>query len=388
MLKSRTAFGLAIALSLLPFTGHAAPYQLTDSDRAAIAAESVPNEDVAARLKGPPIVIDGQHLHPKLQYYLEQIAARGEDPAKKRATQREALLDPVKRVKLRQAIDRAWTMRSRRGVPVRTQDTQIPGTGGEIAARIYTPTSAEEGPLPVLLYMHGGGWIISSMDAAGAAVGLIADEAKVIVVSIEYRMAPEHKFPAAHQDASSALDWIEQHAAEFGGDPARIGVGGDSAGGNMAAWLSAKRLEQGRPVPKAQLLYYPAVDLNLKAYPSFKPFAEGYALDKQFAELAFALTFANTKERRLASPILAKSLRGIPPTIIATAGFDMLRDQGRAYARRLIEDGGNAVYLNYPSLIHGFMQFSGTIDDADAACVESARLFGDMIRSAPPYGTR
>jgi acetyl esterase len=392
MFGKRIATTAALGLCIASSAALGEQYKFTDADRAIVAALRAPNEVFAAKLKGPPRVIDGQRLHPKLQARIEEVAAidaaGGETPEQEIAHSRAKLVDPAKRPMFRAWFERNWPLRTAVSSALEIKDVQIPGVGGAISARIYTPVVKERHPLPVLLYMHGGGWVMSSVNAVDPAVRLLANEAKVIVVSIDYRLAPEHPFPAAHQDASSAFDWLEDHAREIGGDPERIGIGGDSAGANMAAWVSQKRLEAGLPGAKAQLLYYPALDLDLShqdKYPSFQMFGEGYLSDKWFTTMARGLTFANASESDAASPLLAKSFRNLPSSIVVTAGFDMLRDQGREYSRRLVSDGVDVVYRNYPSLVHGFMQYSGTVDDANLACVETARMFGEMIRGTHLY---
>lgn len=393
MFSKRIAVVAFLGISVVASAAPNEPYKFTAEDRAIIADLKKPNEVFEAKLKGPPRIVDGQRLHPKLQVRVEEVAEidrkGGFTPEEEVEHSRVKLVDPVSRPKFRAWFERNWPLRTAESAPMATRDVTIPGPGGAIPARIYTPTvKGPRHPLPVLLYMHGGGWVMSSVNAVDPAVRLLANEAKVIVVSIDYRLAPEHPFPAAHEDTSSAFDWVEAHAKEIGGDPERIGIGGDSAGANMAAWVSQKRLEAGRPGPKAQLLYYPALDLDLNhqdKYPSFKTFGLGYLGDHWFTRMARGLTFLNPSQSDAASPLLAKSFRNLPPSIVITAGFDMLRDQGREYARKLTSDGVNVDYRHYPSLVHGFMQYSGTVDDANLACVETARMFGELIRRGNEY---
>jgi len=347
--------------------------------------ERQPNRVFEQKLQAPPIVVDGQHLHPKYQYYLEQRAGHGGDasPEAKRAAQAKKLLDPEAAARSRAATDRSWTFRTKVTSPMaKVEDREVPSAAGPIPVRIYTPAIKQTAPIPVLMYMHGGGWLFGSVAAVDRAVRLIANEAGVIVVSVDYRMAPLHKFPAAIDDALTAFDWVTRNAASFGGDPARIGVGGDSMGGVMSLTVALQSLRTGQRLPAALLLYYPVVDMTERQYPSYDLFRIGYGLDLPFMDMMVDLAFTDPKQRShiTVSPINAASFAGMPPAIVATAGFDPLRDHGKTLAQRMIADGVDVQYTNYASLIHGFMQFSGTIDDAGAACEETARQFGALIR--------
>ncbi|WP_409574711.1 alpha/beta hydrolase [Sphingopyxis sp. PET50] len=210
---------------------------------------------------------------------------------------------------------------------------------------------------------------------------MIANEARAIVVSVEYRLAPENPYPAAWDDAEDAYGWALDHAKGFGGDPAMMAVGGDSAGGNLAVSVSARRLAAGKAPPLYQLLYYPALDMG-RDYPSWRLFGEGYGLDTGYADYAVARVFPgrDLKDPEI-SPIRAASLKGMPATILATAGFDILRDAGRAYAARLEREGVSVIYLNYASLNHSFLQASGVVADAERAATDTASIFGTAIRS-------
>lgn len=347
--------------------------------------ERQPNRVFEQKLKAPAIVVDGQRLHPKYQYYLEQRADSGDgaSPEAKRAAQGKKLLDPEAAARSRTSTDRAWTFRTKVTAPMaKVQDRELPSAAGPIPVRIYTPKTNAAMPLPVLMYMHGGGWLYGSVAAVDRAVRLIANEASVIVVSVDYRMAPLHRFPAAMDDALAAFDWLNRNAASFGGDPARIGVGGDSMGGVMSLTVALQSLRTGQRLPAALLLYYPVVDMSQRQYPSYDLFRIGYGLDVPFMDMMVELAFADPKQRDhiWVSPINAAGFAGMPPAIVATSGFDPLRDHGKTLAQRMIADGVDVQYTNYKSLIHGFMQFSGTIDDAEAACEETARQFGALIR--------
>lgn len=340
-----------------------------------------PNAYFIEHLKNPPEFIDGNTLHPKIQHYQEQ---RGRQQEAKDADNAwwDLFLTPEKRKEARRAVDRTWTYRSKITAPMaKVEDRSVPGPGGSLPVRIYTPKTSQRGLLPVLVYYHGGGWVMGSIEAADRAVRLLANEAGVIAVSADYRMSPEYKLPVPQDDAQAVFQWVQANAASFGGDPTRVGVGGDSAGGQLATVTSLRQWEDGKVVPAYQLLYYPVVDMHYD-YSSMHTFNNGYGLNKHFMDKMLELTLPKDVDLNdpHISPIRAKDLSGLPPTIIITAGFDVLRDQGRAYADRLKADGVPVIYRNYGSLTHGFMQHSGTIDDAERACVESAKLVGAGLR--------
>lgn len=323
------------------------------------------------------VIVDGQTLDPKIQYmFAREVAAPkpAGPPVDPGAT-------PEGRAALRAGADRSWTFRTRVTAPMaETLDREVKGRGGPIAVRVYKP-AATLGPLPVLVYFHGGGWMTGSIAGSDRAVRLMANEAKAIIVSVQYRLAPENPYPAAWDDAEDAFAWATANAASFGGDPAMLAVGGDSAGGNLAISVSSRRLAAGQTPPLYQLLYYPAVDMR-RDYPSWTLFGQGYGLDVGYADYAVPRVFGTRDlSHPEISPINASSLKGMPATILATAGFDILRDAGRAYARRLESEGVSVLYLNFGSLNHSFLQASAVVADADRAATDTARIFGAAIRS-------
>mgnify|MGYP001283050001 CR=1 FL=1 len=341
-----------------------------------------PNTYFAERLQNPPEYADGGILHPKIQYYQEQ---RGRTATGASASEKwwEMFITPEGREQARRAVDRTWTYRTLETAPMKSvEDRMIDGPGGKLKIRIYTPVTDDQGLLPVMVHYHGGAWIFGSIEASDRANRLFANEADVIVVSVDYRLAPEYKFPAPQDDAQATFRWVVENARSFGGDPSRVGVGGDSAGGQMAVVTALRQWKDGGIVPASMMLYYPIVDMRTNLYSSYERFGEGYGLDKNLAEKVETLIFAKNEDREAyySSPLQVPSLKGLPPTIIATANFDILRDQGRALADRLRSEGGQVIYRNYGSLTHGFLQHSKTIDDALAASVETARLYGQLIR--------
>lgn len=374
----------------LSISGYSHSVETSLSEKAMALYESLPNAYFRMLLNNDPIVIDGQHLHPKLQYYLEARESK-ESNEKKRARQKTMLLQSQSRKRIREAVKRNWNYRSEvTRAMANIENRQINGPAGAIPIRIYSPQKKSPAPLPILVYFYGGGWTLGSLDAADRAIKLLANEAQVIVVSAAYRPVPEYKFPAAHEDAYAVFNWVADHAATLGGNADKVAIGGDSAGANMSVAVSYQRLQQNKPGPVFNVLYYPYLDANMTQYRSQKLFGQGFGLDTSFSALVTELMFTDkgidADDRRherfdpRVSPMQINNLSGMPPTLIVTAGFDMLRDQGSAYAQKLKDNGVPVDYINYPSLIHGFMQFSGTIDDARQACIESARLFGRKIR--------
>lgn len=362
---------------------HPPEFTLSDAEREHLTLLRQPNSHFLA-LIGERERVDGDLLHPKAQWFLQTIARPADTPES--LDEEEALMDTAEgRAAIRVFVDRAWALKTRIGTPMAAVvDRRIASRGGELPLRIYTPqrTGADTLPLPLLVYCHGGGWLFGSIAAVDRAMRILAHEAQAVVVSVDYRLAPEHPYPAAHDDAEDAYLWALAHAAELGADPAMVAVGGDSAGGHLAVATSRRQLAAGRPAPLFQLLYYPVVDWARNT-PSFRQFGSGYGLDARFIDVMERLVFPDpaTRTGPEFSHLQAASLRGLPATLLATAGYDILRDQGRAFARRLEAEGVAVTYLNCGSLGHGFMQRSGVYDDADRACVATAQVFGLAVRS-------
>ncbi len=354
----------------------------TPAEAKRLEEQMKPNEYFIERLKNPPEYIDGGTLHPKIQYYQEQ---RGRTQVAKDASQKwwDQFMTLEGRAEARRAVDRTWTYRALETAPMKqVEDRLIPGPGGDLKIRIYTPETDEHGLLPVMVHYHGGAWIFGSIEASDRANRLFANEADVIVVSVDYRLAPDYTFPAPQDDALATFRWTAQNARSFGGDPSRVGVGGDSAGGQMSVVTALRQWEDGEIIPACLMLYYPSIDMRISQYSSFERFAYGYGLNKDLSEKVRTLIFAKEEDRshRYSSPMQAESLAFLPPAVIATSNFDIIRDQGRALAERMKADGIQVVYKNYSTLTHGFLQHTKTIDDARDAAVETARLYGRLIR--------
>ncbi|HEX8560563.1 MAG TPA: alpha/beta hydrolase, partial [Pyrinomonadaceae bacterium] len=261
------------------------------------------------------------------------------------------------------------------------RELEVGGAAGPLRARLYAPPGA--GSKDLLVYLHGGGFVIGDLDTHDEPCRLLCLHAATRVLSVEYRLAPEHPFPAGVEDALAALGWAQSNAARLGADPARVSVGGDSAGGNLAA-VAAQLAARVRP-PAAQMLIYPATDAAAKEWPSKGLFGRGYFLGRKDCDDFFRHYTAGTgvaDEDPRVSPLRAPSLAGLAPALVATAGFDVLRDEGDDYARRLEEGGVRVVRRRFPSLAHGFVNMTGVCPSARAALVEVARDWRALLAGA------
>lgn len=254
-----------------------------------------------------------------------------------------------------------------KNVPIaKTEDRMIPGPAGQVPVRIYTPEKLSGTPAPAVLFFHGGGFVIGSRNTHDAPCRFLANHAGAIVVSVDYRLAPEHKFPAAVDDCVAALAWLRASASELNIDLARIAVAGDSAGGNLSAVVAlADRDAKSVPPLKLQCLIYPVTDGTTETE-SRKLFAKGYFLESDLMEWFFVQYARSGDDRndwRL-SPLLASSHANLPEAMVITAAFDPLRDEGEAYADKLSTAGVKVTYKNYDGLVHGFFNMGGVIPAA------------------------
>jgi acetyl esterase len=253
-------------------------------------------------------------------------------------------------------------------------DRTFPGPAGEVPVRVYVPTT-EPGPRPVLVYFHGGGWVIGDLESHDATVRALAAASGLTVVAVDYRLAPEHPFPAAIDDCLAAVCWVAEPstAAELDVDPARLAVGGDSAGGNLAA-VAAQQLRDTGPTLRFQVLVYPATEMHF-THPSIEENADGYFLTK--ADMAWFrghyCAGEDWNDPRM-SPLLAtdEAVRGVAPALVITAEFDPLRDEGEAYAAKLQAAGVDAKATRYDSVIHGFFSMGDLVPEGKAAIDEAA----------------
>jgi len=262
----------------------------------------------------------------------------------------------------------------------KTEDRSIPGPAGDIPVRIYTPVAAG-GTGPVLIYYHGGGWVIGDLDTHDALCRSLANEAGCKVIAVHYRLAPENPFPASFDDAYAALEWVERNAAEIGVDPNRIAVGGDSAGGNLAAAVSLKAKTDKGPHVAFQLLIYPVTDAPGDTG-SYKEFGQGYFLEQHTMNWFWGHyvngSGVDNADPRVA-PLRASSHEGLPPAYVVTAGFDVLRDEGKAYAETLRKAGVAVEYVNYEGMIHGFFNMQAVLDVSRDAVKAAARALKEAL---------
>lgn len=249
------------------------------------------------------------------------------------------------------------------------EDRTVPGPAGDVAVRVYRP--AGEAPKPVVVYLHGGGWVLGSLAVYDGTCRQLAVGIDAVVVSVDYRLAPEHRFPAALEDSLAALAWAAEHAAELGGDPDRLVIAGDSAGGNLAAVVAQVTRDSG-PALAFQLLVYPVTDHEFSS-PSMVDNAEGYFLTRYDMQWFFGHYLddpARADDPRV-SPIRADDLGGLPPAFVVTAEYDPLRDQGMAYAEKLAAAGTPVEARTYAGMFHGFFGMGAQIDAAQPAFDEA-----------------
>ena len=298
--------------------------------------------------------------------------------------QAEAILQQIEEADLpglhtltpQQVRERTWPgMRDLIGDPeavANVENLKIRGPSGQISVRVYTPEG--RGPFPILVYFHGGGWVFWDIDVTDGLCRSLANGASCVVVSVDYRLAPEHKYPAAVEDAYAATQWVATNADRIQADPTRIAVGGDSAGGNLAAAVTLVARDQGGPPLAHQLLICPTTDVSSFDTDSYRHFGEGPESLKALGQWAVKhyLTEKEQAQHPLVSPLLAKDLGQLPPALVITAEFDTLRDEAEAYARRLREAGGVVTCTRYDGMIHDFPVFAAVFDQAQDAIDEAA----------------
>lgn len=255
-------------------------------------------------------------------------------------------------------------------------DLTVAGSDGTgVPVRIYRPQSSK--PRPVIVYCHGGGFALGTLAVADKPSRQLANATGCTVVSVDYRLAPEHKAPSAAEDAYAVVKWSADHAKDFGSDGTRLIVAGDSAGGNLAAVACLMARDRGGPRIALQMLLYPIVDLGFdRHYPSRVENADGRLLTVRALKWFYAhcLAAPGDAEKAYISPLRAADLAGLPDAIVLTAGFDPLRDEGEAYAARLREHGAHVTLLQNPGMIHGFLWMSGVIDHAKRVYAELGAL--------------
>ncbi len=245
----------------------------------------------------------------------------------------------------------------------------IPGPTADLPLRIYTPEG--NGPFPALVLFHGSGWVVANLDVCDAPARALANRTGCVVVAVNYQKAPEHKFPTPLDDCYVTTQWVAEHAGELDIDPARIGVAGDSAGGNLAAAVAQKARDENGPALAYQLLIYPATDFDVDT-PSSLANAEGYLLQREGMRWFWEHYLASPEDadNPHACPLRARDFSGLPPAFVATAGFDPLCDDGKRYATALRDAGVPVTYRHYEGMIHGFFWMAGVLDQARALVEE------------------
>jgi acetyl esterase len=298
-------------------------------------------------------------LDPQARFILAQLDALGEPPLE---TQ-----EPAEARALREGRPRPA------GPDVSAvEDLSVPGPDGAVPVRVFTPTG--QGPFPVLVWFHGGGWVLGDLEMSDATCRNLTNAAGCVVVSVDYRLAPEAKFPAAPEDCYAATRWVAENADRIGVDTTRIAVGGDSAGGNLAAVVAQMCRDRGGPSLMHQLLVYPVIEHNLDT-PSYQENKEGYLLSHGMMEWFWGhyLGDESEAEEPYAAPIKAKDLSGLPAAHVITAEFDPLRDEGETYAQRLMEAGVPTRCERYDGMIHGFFGMSTVVDKSKTAIAEASK---------------
>lgn len=337
--------------------------------RAARWALSLP-PSVQVRLSGkPPVVRDGLTLHPELQLMLslrERLGAKE--------------LSVFSPEEARRRLKREALVHAGEELPVRSvREFTIDGPERPLTVRHYVPDrlgdARDDDPQPLLVFLHGGGFVVGDLDTHDPACRMLCREGGVHVLSVDYRLAPEEPFPAAVEDALAAFRWASSNAHALGADPAKVAIGGDSAGGNLSAVVAQIAVEDGGPLPALQLLLYPTVDRTTNR-PSIDLFADGFFLTRNemdwFQAHYTGGPGAPLHDPRI-SPLRGQNLAGLPRALVVTAGFDPLRDEGEAYAAALREAGTPVEHRRYEGFIHGFINMGGISDACRDAVGEIAR---------------
>jgi acetyl esterase len=267
------------------------------------------------------------------------------------------------------------------GPAAHVEDRTIDGPGGPLALRMYRP---EQGAgSGALVYFHGGGFVLGSLDGHDAVCRQICVDARCLLVSVDYRLAPEHRFPAAVDDADAATRWVHAHAAELGFDPGKLAVGGDSAGGNLAAVVALLAKQRGAPALSLQLLIYPVTDIRSFDRPSMLENATGMFLTRADILWFTQQYVSDDRERHdpRVSLLAATDVSGLPPALVITAEHDPLCDEGEAYAEKLRAAGNRVQLTRYPGMIHGFVSMYAFLDQGRAALRECAQALATSLRT-------
>jgi acetyl esterase len=328
--------------------------------------KNLPNGLVKS-LAGQPLVIDGNTLDPNIQ-----ILAKLAPPPQQQSIQ-----------EMRAAVAASFkNLNAARRKSVHVVDTSFKGPASDLPIRIYEPDGIEP-DAPAILFFHQGGLVLMDLDSCDTFCSIMAEECGAKVISLDYRLCPEHEFPAAIEDAFALWDYVQDNAAGLSIDPTRVGLAGDSAGGLITANVAIKMRGERRKIrPRAQLLIYPWVTTDLEDQPSLISCAECFPLNSATMELFNNLVFPNEKNLKspLANPLKARSLKNLPPAIVATAGFDPIRDQGNAFAARLAAEGNTVSHHCFTSLSHSFVALGNVSKAAEAASIQLAKELRGLLR--------
>jgi acetyl esterase len=320
------------------------------------------SEDIFSTFPSTPVV----PLHPAIQ---AMLAAEAPGPP----------LDTLPMAEARVLREGMMLQRPRRDEPVaRVEDWTIPGPGLGVPARVFTPSGGVR-PYPILVFFHGGGWVFGTLDTHSDICRTLCHRSGSLVVSVDYRRAPEHRFPAALEDCCAAVQWCADHAAEIGGDPTRLAVAGDSAGGNLAAAAALRFRDEGGPALALQVLIYPVTNCAFDTA-SYHQYAAGYGLTRDMMRFFWKsyLSSPTDANHPTASPLQAADLAGLPPALVLTAQYDVLRDEGEAYAARLAQAAVPVRCTRYLEMNHGFVQLGALCDPALRGLVE----ISETVRTA------
>lgn len=317
------------------------PILLTSALTVAVASQAPPSPD------------------PQMKAVLDQLAALNPKPIEKLAPV-EARMQPT-------PADAVMALIKKEGKSAPEQvgtvkNTTVSGPGGPIPVRVYTPEGS--GPFPVVVYIHGGGWVIATVDTYDASPRAMVNLAKAVVVSVEYRKAPEHKFPAAHEDCYAVTQYVMQHAGEMKGDSKRVAIMGESAGGNMATAVCMMARDRHGRMPVYQVLVYPVADTRMDT-PSYKENAKAKPLNKAMMQWFARHTIGRPSDKN--NPYLAVlrgRVKGLPPATVITAEIDPLRSEGKAYADKMAKAGLSVRYRNYEGVTHEFFGMGAVVDKA------------------------
>ncbi len=262
----------------------------------------------------------------------------------------------------------------------KVEDLNIPGPGGDIHVRVYTPSGT--GPFGALVWFHGGGWVIGSVEQSDSTPRHLTDMAGCVTVSVDYRLAPEDRFPAAAEDCYAATRWVADNAAALDVDPTKIAVGGDSAGGNLAAVVPVMAKDRGGPPIVHQLLVYPVIERDFQTH-SYESNANGYLLSREMMVWFWDQYLRDDSDAKHphVAPLHAKDHSALPPALVITAEYDPLRDEGAAYAHRLAQAGVPSKHSDYPGMIHGFFGLWWAMDSGKEAQAEAASALKEAFSS-------